>query len=110
MRKFFCLLAIVLFIPVVNSGLADAKDIADEFVVKHGKFYHRFSVVDEVRIFRRLHVETPSEISFMYLVVADTGSRNVEGRFLVTLSKQDLSVISLEILNKDSTRKAGYLA
>ncbi len=98
MKIYILLLMLLVTIPhSYASTEMEAIKAADSFVLQSGKFYHKLSMVEDTRIFRRLYSEDEQEISFMYLALKKIDNEFKKARFIVTVNKKDLSISSLKV-------------
>ncbi len=102
--KLIIISLLIMTLPFVYSYPARDKEAAmaaDEFVKSHGIFYNRFSILKEVRLFRTTYSVDENEISFLYVALWKMDDKIIKAVFIVTLSRQDLSLVSLNILKDE---------
>jgi hypothetical protein len=92
------LLSMLIILPNVYalSNLEKAQIASDTFVAKHGKFFHKYSFLNEIQIFRRPYSEDSASISFQYVVVSVIDEKIAKASFIVTLNKNDLSIFDVK--------------
>ncbi|HII17364.1 TPA: hypothetical protein HA361_05620 [Candidatus Woesearchaeota archaeon] len=106
MRYGFVILSMLFAVVLIPSALADeqptplqqAQVAADEFVARHGIFYHgpiRLKILSLQRTTLSLDV---SRIAFLYQAKAKTEQKELFARFIVTVRQDPIGIISVQQL------------
>jgi hypothetical protein len=93
MKRLLFLLIFVLFSSFAY-GLTEqeAKSVSDSFVVQHSQFFHRYSILSDVKVFRKTYSITEDSFTFVYMAFAQLNGKDVKGKFYITVNRADSSV------------------
>jgi len=100
MKKSLLVVIILIALSTITLAAEQAEKVADEFVINHGKFYHKYSEIDDIDIFRKLYSETPDEVSFLYLIKSNIKNKERKAEFIITINKHTLEITKLKIIRK----------